>query len=659
MNINAITSRIMKIDRKFDPFLIAGLAFLVRLIYVLQLSRTIFFGHPVVDAEFHDAWAREILEQGIGHEGVYFRAPLYPYFLALVYALSNGSFMAARMAQALLGSLTAALTYLLGLEISGQRRIALAAGIGAAWYGMLIYFDGELLVETLFIPLLLASCWTYAKARRQRKPLVCLLSGFLLGLAAITRPSALLITPIFIIDFLMRGGKAEPLFRGRRLPGASLLFVGCLLPILPVAWHNVQQGDAVLIASSGGINFYIGNHAQADGLHSLLPGLGAIWDVPAASYRAYQSEGKVLKPSETSRYYSGLAWQFILGRPLDALRLFLKKFFAFWNRLEISNNRDLYFFMHETAIMPYLRLLGFWIVGPLGLLGGWIGWRRRMLPGWLLWFVPIYMLSVMAFFVTARFRAPMIPFLLICAALAIFQMAERRSRFWDRRRVADLAMLILAAVFVNTNPWRLRAENPAHANFCLGNAYLDADNLEAARSGFQAALQADSLYPQAHLNLGVIAYRRGDLRRAEEEYQRELALYPNDARAMNNLGVLRDEAGRYREAGELYNKALEHEPYYEDARINLAQCLFQQGMDQAQAGQIESALGFFSRAVAIAGGNALYRYNYALALGRLGYASAAQEQLEKALSLKPDFQAARDLLRKTKNAISGSGEPQP
>lgn len=645
-------------SRKYDVLAVGGLALIVRIIYVSQLAATPFFDSPIVDAEYHDAWAREILSQGIGHEGVFFRAPLYPYFLALIYSLSGGSYLAARLAQCLLGTATAILTYLLALSFTKRRAAALIAGFGAASYGMLVYFDGELLVETLFTPLLLAGCLAYVQARKRGELSWHLLVGILLGLAAITRPSALVLLPILAMDalFVTRLPTKEPSLR-RRLTHSLVLLIGCFLPIVPVTWHNFYQGgDFVLVASQGGVNAYIGNNSQADGLHSYLPGLGSNWDVPSASHQAYQAESRVLRPSEVSQYYYSLARRFVVNEPLAWAKLTLKKFWALWSRWEISNNRDLYFFKNETAVLPFLRLIGFWIVAPLGLLGWWVGRREKLIPGWFFWSIPAYMLSVIAFFVSARFRIPLVPFLLICAGMALTSLFERRKGIFDRQRVIDFSVLLVLGLFVNTNPWGLHRENPAHSYFSLGNAYLKSGHLEASRQAYRSALEADSTYLQVHLNLGVVSYREGNLEEAAREYQQELELSPSDVRATNNLGIIRFEKGRLDEARMLFQKALDRQPYFDDARINLAQVVFKLGMGKASAGETVAAAEHFAKACALDGEKALYHYNYALALGKLGYAAPAREHLQEALRIKPDFDTARDLLERIETLPSGDAQ---
>ncbi|MCX6641003.1 MAG: tetratricopeptide repeat protein [bacterium] len=651
----------MKPSRKFYPsdlWLVGGIALLVRIIYVSQLAATPFFQAPIIDAEYHDAWAREILRLGIGHEQTFFRAPLYPYFLALVYSLTHGSFFAARLAQALLGTSTALLTYLLALQLNPRRGIALIAGLGTALYGMLVFYDGELLVETLFIPLLLSACLIYSLARQSKYSFYLVLAGLFLGLAAITRASALILVPIFILDLFW------PKLKKGDLPRSAIksfiFLTGCFLPIIPVTYHNVHTGgDFVLIASQGGINFYIGNNASADGVHANLPGVGSNWDVPGASALAFEAKGKVLKSSEVSDYYYQKGWQFVFEQPSAWAKLMLKKLCAFWNKLEISNNRDLYFFRYETSIMPLLRLLGFWIVAPLGLLGMLIGWQSKLLPGWFLSVVPVYMAGVIFYFVTARFRVVIVPFMLIFAGLAIYELLEKRQPFLQKERLINLGVLLLFGFFVNTNPWGFSRENSAHSYFSLGNAYLKSGNYPKAFEEYHAALQADSTFPQVHLNLGVLAYQQGNLEGAAEEYERELGLYPNDARATNNLGVIRFEQGKLEEARGLYEKAADLKPYYQDAIVNLAGCYFKMGLQKATGGDTRTAAEDFGLACRLDDSKALYHYNYALALGRLGQLQTAINHLKKAIIILPDFEEALHLLKEMQTAASGDTTKLP
>jgi len=108
------------------------------------------FDAPIMDAKYHDQWAQAIRHGQPFHQGPYFRAPLYPYFLALIYSLFGHSYLAPRILQFLIGSLSVVLIYFLGKRTFGPA-VGRIAAVLAAVYGTFIYFEGELLIPVLII----------------------------------------------------------------------------------------------------------------------------------------------------------------------------------------------------------------------------------------------------------------------------------------------------------------------------------------------------------------------------------------------------------------------------------------------------------------------------------------------------------------------------
>src|SRR2546423_2156752 len=87
-----------------------------------------------------------------------FRPPLYPLALGALYAVGGLAHSAdrvevARLAQALLGALTAGLVGLLAYELFRKRRVALLALAISAVYLPFIFFGESILSEALFLPL--------------------------------------------------------------------------------------------------------------------------------------------------------------------------------------------------------------------------------------------------------------------------------------------------------------------------------------------------------------------------------------------------------------------------------------------------------------------------------------------------------------------------
>ena len=72
-------------------------ALAVRLIHIFQIKRSPFFDVLLGDANGYDAWARRLADgDWIGTE-VFYQAPLYPYFLGVVYAVAGRDLLLVRL----------------------------------------------------------------------------------------------------------------------------------------------------------------------------------------------------------------------------------------------------------------------------------------------------------------------------------------------------------------------------------------------------------------------------------------------------------------------------------------------------------------------------------------------------------------------------------
>src|SRR5439155_11395706 len=226
-------------------------AFLPRLIHVLAMRASPFFVNPVIDAATYDDAARSIAS-GHGHPDlIFWQPPGYSYFLGWIYAAAGPGYLAPRIVQALLGAASAVMTAWIGARLF-DRRVGLYAGIGAALYGMLIYFDGELLTPTLTIALQLASILLALLAREnpRRGPWLWGGSGLVAGFASIVTATSLVIVAVLAAVARRR---------------AWIVLVGLALAIAPVLWRNLERGgEFIPISWNGGINLFIGNNPRYD-----------------------------------------------------------------------------------------------------------------------------------------------------------------------------------------------------------------------------------------------------------------------------------------------------------------------------------------------------------------------------------------------------------
>lgn len=445
----------------------------LRLVYVLALREHPRFEAPTMDAGYHLAWARTVALGETFQEGPYFRAPLYPTFLSVWTALSPESTLLARLAQAILGASGAGLSAALAQHVMGRSSAWWAGGF-VALSPVMVAFDAELLIPVLLVPLLLLAlnrCVAWGGERAVRPALV---TGAWFGLAAIARPNVLLFMPVLF---------AWTLVRTRRPAVGLMLALGTLIPIAPVTLANLASGDAALISTQAGVNFWIGNNPESDGVTAIVPGTRQGWwdGYHDAISLAEAEEGRELRPSEVSRHYFGKALSWMAGDPAAAAALLAWKARLLVANVELANNQDIEFTAWRT--LPPLRyspsrwdvLLGLGVVGLV------LAWRRRRSgAGLLLGFVAVYGVSIVLFFVNARFRVPLSPVLAVGAGYALSQLAlSLRSR--DFRGLAAVGGPALALIALSN-------VIPAAVNQSDAAGFADLGRAELARGEADAAL---------------------------------------------------------------------------------------------------------------------------------------------------------------------------
>jgi len=129
-------------------FLLFGVALLVRILYISEASHHPLFNVLVLDEKFHDEWAKSIAGGNLFGDVVFFRAPLYPYFLGTIYWIFGHNDFIVRIIQLVLGSISVILLYSIGLSLFG-RKAAIVGSLLYALYPLVFYFEAQLLFESI------------------------------------------------------------------------------------------------------------------------------------------------------------------------------------------------------------------------------------------------------------------------------------------------------------------------------------------------------------------------------------------------------------------------------------------------------------------------------------------------------------------------------
>lgn len=212
------------------------LAFFFRVPPLLVLNDSASYALPALD-----------LLQGVGFAPELKRPPLYPLFLAAGFGFFGEDLRGPLLLQHLLGVLASGLAYALAARLWG-RPAGVLAGLLTAFNGDLVVVEHSILSESLFAALLAAALLASTKVRGARPARWATVAGVLLGLAALTRPSALALAPPLAVML------AWPVPGPRRrcaLVGAALLF-GCVGTVLPWMVRNQVVHGTFAIASGLG-----------------------------------------------------------------------------------------------------------------------------------------------------------------------------------------------------------------------------------------------------------------------------------------------------------------------------------------------------------------------------------------------------------------------
>ena len=513
--------------------LIIVVALGLRVGYLSEILDNPFVQHPRLDESFHDRWAESIAQGNVLGETVFFRAPFYPYLLGAFSAVFGHNVLVPRLAQALLGTVSVIFIFLLGRRLFGIHAAVLSAFL-AATYPVLIFFEGMLLFETVLTVFLLATVFSSEHSFGRNTIRSWLITGLLIGLVCITRPVFLALIPLFVLYAYRRSMRHQP--GAFRL--ISALLSGMLIVIAPITLRNfLVSGDFVLIASQGGINFYVGNNPEADGYTSRLPKLGGTsWEYRDQVRHVQQSIGHPPTPSEESRFWYARGLDFVTGQPAQALMLYMKKLYLFWNRTEIPNNRDYSTFVQYSSVLQALPS-GFWLVGPLGLAGMVFALQRRRAV-WIAGLVITYSMAIALFFICARFRIPVVP--LLCLFAGFFVVDSWRvvaAREW-KTAAAMAAVLVIAVLFVNSSVVRVETGGEARDEFALGLIALDDGRPDEAIMHFQRVSEIHPRLANLHANWGIAAWNMGDRSLARQKFHEELAVDSRSYGALSSLSSI-------------------------------------------------------------------------------------------------------------------------
>lgn len=397
-------------------------AFVIRVIFIIGLGPLLEAGQPLsLDASAYHEIAQNLVERLIFTSAVdppydpqqpgTFRPPLTPFYLAFWYTLFGVNLLWGRCGLALLSAVSCGLTYWLGEQFLG-RTTGVLAGLLSSVYPLFLLLVHLPLTETLsmfFTVLLLTGL--YAANPSAASPAAygrSLLIGGVFGLLLLNKAANIVLLPCIVV-WAVRGPAAK---HSRRVTHLLLVLLAAALLLLPWTIRNYQVTDTLIpVNSNGGWTFYLGNNPHtAENLTALEHGTSNGWIPPKAVYTPFAD----LRFEQTRAWESRalrLGVRFIRTHPAQFLTLAYRKMKIFWSP-----------YHHIVDQLSWYPLA---VSSLIGVVAARSRWRQHLLA----YLAILTTMAIPVFFTSMpRFRAPIMPLIMIYGALGLLTIKQQLAR---------------------------------------------------------------------------------------------------------------------------------------------------------------------------------------------------------------------------------------
>jgi 4-amino-4-deoxy-L-arabinose transferase-like glycosyltransferase len=407
-----------------------GLISLYALGYLFCYWQTPVGQTPVLDGAENVLLADKIFSDTLAREPFY-RAMLYPAFLAIFrflgFAVEDINSIAA-ISGIMLHVLNSIIAGFIALFLWKNQRSMFLAMLLYGFYPVALHFAADPLDITMAIFFLSASFLMLLAAINNNDRRLFALSGLLLGTGSVLRANMLPAAGILVLLL--------PHINWRR--GALMALGGLLLPVLLGGLLNyMHSGRFLLMPWQGAFNLYAANYQQANGKYFkqtiLLPDRDLSRNPARMESEIIFSKDHPNKTSYTveefNSYWHHQTIKAIKSDPGAWLKLMGKKIYYLFNNYEQYNNKTYSFYKQLSPVLKY-NPLGFGILLILSILAL-VNLKRDINLKLLLQAITLLSMGILAFYVSARFRILLLPFVVAlaagCAHLNKPQLLSRKS----------------------------------------------------------------------------------------------------------------------------------------------------------------------------------------------------------------------------------------
>ncbi|MBP7215745.1 MAG: tetratricopeptide repeat protein [Candidatus Omnitrophica bacterium] len=581
-----------KIDLWICFFLFVVASYL-RILFLADYNNSAIFPFLLnSDSYYTLIWAKDIASGDLLglQAGVLMKWPLYAYLLGLGVALTQGNVSYMLLFQFLLGVATIIMLYWVGRMLF-NRIVGLLAALMCLWQGLFIFYEGLLMYTTLAILFALLLFIVVEKVRLSPNVKNFFWFGVVLGLATLNQAN------IVVFGCLAAAGIVKErrirFLQAAKLMGSFLLGLSLLIGMV-TARNFLAEKDFVPLTGNLGVTFFIGNNPQATGTFDRSTELDMNQEDMFKSARiiAEFESGRKLKASEVSRFWFKRSIAFLRQEPLRFIALQIKKFLLMFSPFEFVHETE-YLLLKDSIGIFKVLFLDLRMLMPLALVGMVLGLRDLKKTAYMYLMVLSLAATTAVFYVAARYRILMVPFLALFAGYGVYAL----GRCIARKRLVAAALLvgIFIASFIIVDRGLMFKPKPKLQDQRL--MFLDHHSVKASffehnkdyQNMLQQLLFAQQLAPYERwvlFRLGAAYYFTKQWDKAEEKFKEVIKRFPYYVSAYYNLGLLYNQQERFSDALSILKKASALDP--RDARIH-----FELGIAHKQMGNMLEAKNEF------------------------------------------------------------------
>ncbi len=379
------------------------------------------------------------------------RTPIYPFLLALIYFIFGIKPYAVIFFQLIIGSLNCVLTYKIG-EIIFDKKTALLAGFIMAVEYFSILLCNQLLTDTLFVFLFMVHVYFLVRFLKQDYNWDLIYSGCFLGLATLCRPVS-----VYFFIFIL--GIFFLYFRKNLKTGMlryTMIISAFFIIIIPWMVRNYTVSNKFFVSSmqekvvqSNLSNFLKLNpvYQQKDEIHNASPGPSKI----RKSNQGMPAKKKLINAAlrDIKKYTRGVirffmipgssAYPNILGFKDNPLKLGLIWTKGPWEFVKIAVQKKsvlgmvlMCFFLSFLTLLYFTMCFGIYTA---------IKERKFIDVSLFIMIIVYFALATGPFGFSPRYRAPIMPYIILLSSYGIVQLHIRFNEYKTKRMTTTMSKI--------------------------------------------------------------------------------------------------------------------------------------------------------------------------------------------------------------------------